>query len=298
MNIVMLGHMGVGKTSHMACMYAAMSDPEDESEGFVFKAEDPKDHVALMDIAQQIHSRGHYPNRTDFRAQYCFSLFYQRKAIMQFTWTDYRGAALSSDDAEDLEVLMKDLAQADAILAFFDATELRRDDSERSDEVGRLTAILGTAVGEIDRLLPLSLVLTKTDKVDEVDRPAVLEPLEELIFTVRQSPVILGSLIETACGRGQMRNVEVPALYSLHRGILAHLKRLSGQIEEHRLQASVYRSRGGFFESLVSAIKGESSYNELADYRAAQAEAIVDLHNSLVDPVNALGPRLEQLYTF
>lgn len=299
MNIVMLGHSGVGKTSLMACMYLSMSNEvKAEDTGFRFVAVDPKDHAQLLKVGRQIYITGDYPSRTAFSTAYKLALQYRGAHVMEFTWTDYRGGALVSDDEEELKELMEDLSQADAILAFFDATELCRDDDERSEEIGRLTAILGSAVGSSDRTLPLSLVLTKSDQLSSEQAERAHEPLENLIEAISHSKKILGSLIFTACGRGVLQNAETPALYSLHRGIGAHLKRLYADMETRIESAKRWTSQSGFFDSLFCTIKGEPSAAEMADYVLDKAREVARQHDALVEPVNALLPRLQHIYTF
>ena len=90
MDIMLLGHSGVGKTTFAASAYAEL---QEDIGGFTLAAKSEEDHRRLLDDATRIH-RGLYPPPTNQRDRYSFDLCYQGRSCFPFTLIDYRGTAL------------------------------------------------------------------------------------------------------------------------------------------------------------------------------------------------------------
>lgn len=294
MHITMLGHSGAGKTTFMACMYAVL---QNEVGGFCVNAQDSSDHDRLIEIANHLVEIGDYPAPTDQRDSYRLWLLHGDDPILDFTWVDYRGNALnestSSAAARDLR---EDLQASDAILAFFDAKALANSKRRRNRDVGRMISLLGKALGEVDYPMPVALTVTKADLVDDLH--SAVETLQPLIETIARSQWIQGAFIPTACGRDLIDGVQLPTLFSLHVGIHARLERLSEEIPKMLADAQSYESKSGYLDSILSWLKRESSWNQLAQRRYSAAKEQVEVHNRLVEPANALGKYLDDITRF
>jgi hypothetical protein len=175
--ILMLGHSGVGKTTYMASMYGTL---QRHVNGFTLRADTRQDHRQLMRICGGIQ-RGNWPAPTDRRQQYRFFLRYDREPIIPFLWTDYRGGALSERaDSPGAHLLVNDLKEADAIIMYCDAPTILAD--RRCREIGRMTQLVTRAVRSKDVNIPLAIVYTKCDLVDQSERT------QEKLIAPRGSP--------------------------------------------------------------------------------------------------------------
>jgi hypothetical protein len=124
MQIVMLGHSNAGKTTYMALMYELMHEGY---QGFQIRATTPADHAQLLGDARAIR-QGDYPPPTSRRQKHNFSLNFQGRPVSDFTWSDYRGGAITERSTnEDKAALLADLRRSDAIVIFADAHELATD---------------------------------------------------------------------------------------------------------------------------------------------------------------------------
>ncbi len=296
MRIMMLGHSGVGKTTYMACMYAKMFEGEGD---FSIVASSEADHDRFLQLALSVVNEGVYPAGTDLRAEYNLQLLHRRRAVLPFTWVDYRGVALEEDSrSPGAAQLQKDLRGADAILAFFDTTALAHGGTRRNPQVGRLVALLTEAVAEVPHVLPIGLILTKFDELEEARHEAAVQPLTGLIHAIQASRTLHGALVPTACGHRRLVNVSLPAIFVLHVGIAGRLLRLRQQIEARIERAQNYRGRSGLLDWLDSRLSGLPTYGEMADDEIAAAHAEAASHDELVEPAKALAPLLDGMTRF
>ncbi len=163
MKVTMLGRSDAGKTTYMAAMYAVMNGQHQSRRGFGVIAANGGDHESLLRLGQRITREGDYPSATDVRGEYAFSLTLNGSVVLPFTWVDHRGGALyeSTGAASQLDTLLADLRDSDAILVFLDAPTLVHDADGNAD-IGRLAAVLGNLLGE--RLPPpIAFVVSKAD---------------------------------------------------------------------------------------------------------------------------------------
>ena len=75
-----------------------------------------EDHRRLSGLAAAI-TEGRYPPPSDQRGSYEFQLRHAGRPVVDFTWQDYRGGAITErSTSTQAQELRKDLGEADAII--------------------------------------------------------------------------------------------------------------------------------------------------------------------------------------
>ncbi len=147
MNIVMLGHSGVGKTTYMASMYGAVRAGVDK---FSLASRYIRDHDDLVSLAQDIRC-GTYPPPTAIKSSYDFYLKYDGRSFFPFPWSDYRGGALiERSSSDDTRQLIQDLSKCDGILVFCDSEQAASGRGAGRD-IRRMTNLIGEALSRMKR---------------------------------------------------------------------------------------------------------------------------------------------------
>ena len=282
MKILMLGHSGVGKTTYIASMYGAMQFPV---AGFSITADRSEDNARLLGLHSDIR-RGAYPSMSNQRDSYPFRLLYERVDVLSFEWTDYRGGALqeSARSSEQAQTLHEDLKNADAVLAFFDCTALKRGSAASQREIRRMIALLSRATAETNRLMPLVLVLAKADLVTLSGE--ILHPLEGLLDAMKASKHVAGAVVPVSCGQNAA-NVAAPALFALYFGLRQRMDMIGEQInamaaERDKMNQRVSTLWDWAADWVDSKLSGVSTWGELAEAK----------HNALLTEYRVL-QRLE-----
>jgi GTPase SAR1 family protein len=214
MSILMVGHSGVGKTTYMASMYHALSSSQNEHP-FGLKSPDRGTHGYLRKIGESIR-KGLYPLATDQRAKYDFILTHGGNDFWPFEWIDYRGGVFSerSTLSGDRAALDMDVENTEAVLLFFDCSKILEGRCAITKELSRISFWFQTVVGKLQRPIPVVMVLTKSDLVNENDINVLVEQLNPFVECANASEMIVGTLIPVSCGT-QSEFVEVPVLYTL-----------------------------------------------------------------------------------
>jgi GTPase SAR1 family protein len=291
MNILMLGHASVGKTTYMASMYGVMQTP---IKGFTVRSSDVDDHYRLLELYRKILI-GRYPASTNQRESYRFRLLHAGDEVLDFNWTDYRGDSLNystRDDSgqSDAAALHKDLKEADAILAFFDSTALISGHGS-FPQIRRMLQLLNTAMGEIDRKVPLGLVLAKSDLI-YAPLSEVIDPLWGLIESVQASKHVIGSIFPISCGE-EIQDVELPALFALYLGIVSRSNQLVEAINKMADERDKMREKvSNFWDMLVDTVESkwnsQPTWNELADRKQKEVLREYNALKSLEKPAEEL----------
>ena len=205
MNVLMLGHSGVGKTTYVASMYGTM---QSRTAGFSIKTKYAEDKERLLELYKAIR-HGNYPAPSHQREKYSFQLCYQGEKVLSFRWIDYRGSSFfeKSQDSDDARILHRDLKASDAVIAFVDCNALASR-NRYFPEIRRMGLLLAAAVQKTSRIFPLGIVLAKADLVGK-PTAELLQPLKDLLEAVQASKRITGALIPIACGR-EPRNIALP----------------------------------------------------------------------------------------
>lgn len=299
MNILMLGHSGVGKTTYMASMYALLQTPID---GFSVKAQSDIEHNQLIQMANNIkHSR--YPAPTDQRSKYQFSLNFQGKSVLDFDWVDYRGGALRDrKDTVDSEQLVKDINESEVVIMFCDSQSILNGTAKR--EIDRMTQLVGRAAAAEQSALSIGIVYTKADLFGNkltLDDPRLLQPIQELMNIIKASNNVSGTLMAVACG-AKSASVELPVLFALRFGVVIRALILQHYIEELlKERERLHQERGtlgGLFGEVLLPIFGEKNRTQLANEAFQEAAKLYQIFEPLVEPANGLVKYLEKLPSF
>ena len=293
MKILMLGHSGVGKTTYMASMYGVLQTPV---AGFSIRATRGDDHERLLKLYKEI-LLGKYPKPSNQRDSYPLRLRYHNEDVLSFDWADYRGGALVERASESAQAraLHADLQSADAVLAFFDCSELANGNRCLA-EIRRMIVLLSGAVESIGHPLPLGLVLAKADLVTELSN--CKEPLQGLMESIRASNHIIASLIPIACGY-QSYAVELPALFALHFGLTQRVRRLGEQVDAMAAERDKMRSNvDTFFDFAIdwidSKLSDQSTWGELADAKHRDLLKEYDAMRALQSSADQLAKHLRK----
>jgi len=296
MRIAMLGHSGVGKTTYMACMYGVL---QQSIQGFTLRANQQYDHDRLLRLGQSV-VRGVYPAATDQRGEYPFQLRYQGRPVFEFTWADYRGGALTERSSSlEAQQLQNDLTQADGVLVFCDTEAIVRG-KRITAQIGRLAYLVGQAMSRVQHPMPLGLVLTKADLVDEIGE-RVYEAVRPLVDSVAASQHVLGTVLPVACGPSPQL-VQLPVLYVLAHGILGNAMALMQQVEHHEATAQSHVNQGntfgGFLSDVWNSLTSQPTHQDHANAARARALTALQTLEPLVEPAKTLLDYLKELPKF
>ncbi|MFF3942096.1 TRAFAC clade GTPase domain-containing protein [Streptomyces phaeofaciens] len=274
MNIVMLGHSNAGKTTYIAMMYALMRKGYG---GFKVRAEDGALDRELRAAADAVR-QGSYPPPSSRREQHVFRLSHGRRTVAGFTWTDYRGGALSSrtDDEETARVLAE-LTGADGIVVFVDAHHLAHGD-RGGREVRRLTVLLQRAMEGRTSRIPVVLAYTKADLLTSTDAWArATAPLDLLQQSLDGASMVRAATVALSCGP-QPAGVQVPVLWCLAQHLSIRVEDLEHELAVSRRLAEEAKNKAGLWNSLVSTLDGvESEYRKWQRHEQAAKEEAAQL---------------------
>jgi GTPase SAR1 family protein len=291
MKIVMLGHTGVGKTTYIASMYGALQTPIN---GFSLKARDSDDATALQLLSDQI-SNGYFPTKTAVRKKYKFSLCFNRRPCFNFTWLDYRGGALrEGSTSSDKAYLIQQLSAAHGVLVFIDSTAT--DNPQRRDEIGIMTNLLGRALANVESRMPVGLVFTKADLVDEVSDEAY-ELVDGLREAIAASSTLLGTIIPIACGPFPSL-VEMPLLFLLRTSIISRHNSLVEKANEAMTKAAEHQNQANILNDIWCVFTDGLSERDRARLAAQAAQNHLRASKRLLKPAKRLNRYLESLTIF
>lgn len=293
MKIVMVGNTGVGKTTYMASLYGAL---QREIEGFSLKAVRDDDHARLCQLAKTIQT-GKYPDLTDQRSEYDFNLRHKTKEILDFSWADYRGGAITaSTKDEQTNLLITDLKSADGIMMFCDCDALVRND-HRSNQIGRMATLVNQALQNVDHIICLGVIFTKVDMVRQISDNH-FSYFQGLISAINASQYVLGSFIPVSCG-SPFINVPMPLLFTLYGSVILKLAILEKEVKAHYANAEYWieKSKGfsGFLRWVGDSWNGSTTDEQMAVNEYQKSVEKYEKHQALVEPVQALVDYVQKL---
>ncbi|WP_066349582.1 TRAFAC clade GTPase domain-containing protein [Geminocystis sp. NIES-3708] len=288
MKIVMLGHSGVGKTTYMASLYGVL---QQSVQGFRLKTTANEDHKRLVELAENIR-QANYPLGTDQRKDYDFDLRYQGDNVLTFSWSDYRGRALTeTQDSEQAKLLLQDLKEADGIMIFCDSFLLNQG-KVRNSQIGRMISLINHSLKELEHPLSISILLTKFDLLENITNQ-LIKPFEGLITTINCSNNILGAFIPVGCGVKQI-NIPIPLLFILNTAVSNRYHVAQKSLVKSKSEAEEFAKNsqglGGNINWIVSKITGEESNHE----KAINAKAKAELHKKEWELIKATCESLEK----
>jgi len=286
MKIVMIGNTGVGKTTYMASLYGAL---QREIEGFSLKAVCTDDHSRLYQLAKAIQT-GKYPDLTAQRSEYDFNLRHKAKDVLDFSWADYRGGAItSSTKDEQTNQLISDLKNADGIMMFCDCDALARGD-HRANQIGRMATLVNQALQNVEHIICLAIIFTKVDIIKQFSDKH-FGCFQGLISAINASEYVIGSFIPIACGV-QLINVPMPLLFTLYGSVVLKMALLAHVVEDHynRAQEWQQKSQGlnGLWRWVKDSWNGIPTDEELALSQYQKCLEKYQELETLAEPVQAL----------
>ena len=261
--VYMVGGSGCGKTSYMGAMFHKFGNGPGFN-GFSISMEDTNAKNALLELGRNVVA-GIYPPGDSVRNEYSFLLRFKGQDYVRFNWHDYRGGVLSSgldqDQAEKYD-LLDEFKSADALIVFFDATEMLKGDNRQYEKyIGLIGRTLNRLVATTDDgvATPVSLVFTKIDQAGSFEvlrqRSLYRKFCGEVLDVVRNNERLQTLLVSTEIGVKRFfffrstRNVEYPFLHSL-----VHI--IKKRQSEFRLNQKSYTQRAELFEpSILNSIK-------------------------------------------
>jgi GTPase SAR1 family protein len=293
MKLMMLGHSGVGKTTYMATMYGEMQSRSvwqrlsggGNRSAFTINAVNDDDHRRFLAIHKDV-CRGKYPSPTNQREQYDFRLKHKNSDFnLPFTWVDYRGGAMMEKSTTgDGESLLRGIRECDGLILFFDGTCIHENSNHTSAEIRRIIQFVQQALTQEEKLLPLVIILTKSDVRSE---NAIHPLLAKFIETISGNECVNGTVIETACARTRF-NTELPVMFCLCFSVFLDICQLRQQLAELETIAAHWDQKKGFWNSLATTFTGEESAREKAEMtrdRARRQLAKLDKVRVAVEPL-------------
>jgi GTPase SAR1 family protein len=292
MRIVMLGYSDAGKTTYMAMMYRFMNKAKGHN-GFRIEADNRQQGIKLLENAESI-SHGWYPDPTDRRDSYHFSLYFQGQRISTFEWADYRGGALTERSTnEDMAALLADMKSCDAIVVFADAYELATvPDSHR--RVRRLTVLMQQAISAQRSAIPIVLAYTKADLIRKSEQWRVaIEPFEQVSRALETSANVKGAIVTVSCGK-RLKAVHVPVLWCLSQGVANTIRALQDDVNYYTRQADSHGERGSIGNSIKSMWNGvDSEWKKQRLYLKEAEDKLAEIQPLLL-PADRLRGTLEK----
>jgi len=323
MRVVMLGHSGVGKTTYMAAMYYALHTP---MAGFRLKAKERSVHNHLLRVARRMR-RGIYPDPTDSMVKYDFRLLLDDVQVMELSWHDFRGGALSeSGTNDDTQALMRTLNTAQGILMFVDAVDLVSK-GKRNSDLGRLMVVARQAVNDIEFPVPLVVVLSKWDLANGAGAPEKAGFFRRLLYWLRPMPSVQTNrsmiteareddrvksplagltsamevnsklrtaLIPTACQHQAFVNSHLPTLFALRAGAEAIQARLEMQRRERIEAADRLEQQSGVLNAVASFVTARKSNAKKSRQSRDEARALEVVSGKLSQPMQRLDEYLKE----
>lgn len=252
MDVVMLGHSDVGKTTYISSMYQAMQRGQ---RGFTLRAARDSDHRRLTSQAGEI-THGRYPPGSDRAAEYPMKLRHAGQDIFSVTWHDHRGGALNERSAShQTATLLHQLETADGFLMFGDAPGLIDGDNRSAVRSTQdlVTQVLRVLPRRRGRTTPLVVVITKVDliKSAEEEMERIVAPFRALMDAVRGVTDLHLTVAPVACGPSSS-GVLRPVLWTLCFGLIA-LSRERGERVGMHLSAAREASQQ---DTIWSRLKG------------------------------------------
>ena len=273
----------------MASMYGLM---QAGVEKFSLASRYIRDHDDLVSLARDIQC-GAYPPQTAIKSSYDFYLKYDGRRFFPFTWSDYRGGALTErSSSEDARQLVQDLSKCDGILVFCDSEQAA---SRRGAgwDIHRMTSLIGEALSRIKRPIPIGVVFTKYDLVEEIDEH-MWASVEGLLQVVDASENLVGAVIPVSCG-SKPENIELPLLFLLYCGVALTHDALVEQMEDDRRESDHYVQEADKHPiwDFIDGIFGDSDSDRAVEAYERAKQKWAELE-PLIEPCQSLGQYLEE----
>lgn len=228
--ITMLGVSNSGKTCFIYAMYDFMQKVQN---GFTFITKDPDVDLDLNEGWESIAFDGIWPEGTQQTLLYEFAVLFKSNPIMEFSWCDYRGGAITERSTEqDVKELHGRIFDSGCLIICIGADTIKEiidGNYRRRRELIRLNNLISRFGADNKRRIPIIFALTKADLYTTDDYKKLLGIIKEYFSSLYVEganwlhaivPVTLGKFKDTSSNRIEgvvsPKNVHVPVLFFLH----------------------------------------------------------------------------------
>ena len=230
--ITMLGVSGSGKTCFIYAMYDFMQKVQN---GFTFITNDPDVDMDLNEGWEGIAFDGVWPNGTQGTSFYDFTVMFKSQPIMEFSWCDYRGAAIKERSTQsDVAELDKRIYDSECLIICIGADTIKAilsGDNRKGTDLVRLNKLITYYAKNTQRRIPIIFALTKADLYTAEEQPKLLGIIRSYFSALYEKgagwlfavvPVTLGKF-EPSCngdsniqGEVAPKNIHIPVMFFLH----------------------------------------------------------------------------------
>ena len=261
--ITMLGVSNSGKTCFIYAMYDFMQKVQ---KGFTFITKDPDVDLDLNEGWESIAFDGIWPAGTQKTLLYDFSILFNSNPIMEFSWCDYRGGAITERSTDqDVKELHSRIFDSGCLIICIGADtikEIINGNYRRRRELIRLNNLITRFGVQNKRRIPIVFTLTKADLYTAEDYKKLLTIIKEYFSSlyVKGSnwlhaivPVTLGKFKYTNNNRidgvVSPKNVHVPVMFFLHSILKERIfeiqNKLSGiSVDRNNYKAEIRENQG------------------------------------------------------
>lgn len=264
---LMIGNKDAGKTTYMICAYAKLLSAFHD----ISFSTDVVNSRLFSNLYQEIR-RGHYPNATNKKTSYSFSVNYSGQEIGSFIWSDYRGGVINEFSSDEYHELVKAISKSSGAIFFIDSHKLYNNSLDT--RIREIIKLLGKGLVSLNRTYNISIALTKFDLLSysqQHNTDHLLAPLSSLYSQLHLNHYINFKTIPISCTSKKLINVEYPLMYMLS-GTLryAAIERMSKIDQEDDTLTNMWNTKvakyfgfRGLANELISAISGQKSDREI-----------------------------------
>jgi len=279
--ILMIGNKESGKTTYMASAFGMM---DEGIHGFYINTDNTTKEW-FQRLYRQIGC-GNYPDATDKRGSYHFTLYHNQQNILDFDWIDYNGGIITDISIENLK---NDIDSSSGMMIFLDSVALLNNDIS-THRFRRIIALVSSKLESTDSpLFSVIIVLTKYDKLPKgVDFKEVTESIRPFVEAADENDKLYIRIVPVSCTRSGFYNVDLPLLDVLDSGLKLSYIMASIEAKYYAEQAQDFAKRIGFIDWGISKLFGAKTNGELATECRDKALERLALFESLETPVERL----------
>ena len=261
--ITMLGASNSGKTCFIYAMYDFMQKPQN---GFTFITNDPDVDMDLIEGWDSIAFDGIWPNGTQQTSYYDFTVSFKSAPIMEFSWCDYRGGAITDRSTQnDVDELHQRIFDSECLIVCIGADTIQEillesnqygRESRKGLELKRLNNLILRFAVKTQRRIPIIFTLTKADLYTAQEQRQLLSVIEKYFSALYEEgagwlfavvPVTLGQFEKNSEGDNNIRgvvapkNIHVPVMFFLHSILKERIRNIQNRLRGISTDKNRYR---------------------------------------------------------
>lgn len=255
--ITMLGVSNSGKTCFIYAMYDFMQKVQN---GFTFITNDPDVDMDLNEGWEGIAFDGVWPNGTLQTSFYDFTVLFKSRPIMEFSWCDYRGGAITERSTQkDVDELHKRIFNSECLIVCIGADTIKgilSGDNRKGRELVRLNSLILRFAMTKQRRIPIIFTLTKADLYTPQDQKLLLGVIKEYFKALYEQgsgwifavvPVTLGQFEESNMGNNNIhgivapKNIHIPVMFFLHSILKERIRNIQNKLNGISSDKNRYR---------------------------------------------------------